>query len=67
MTYHSRRAGAVVLEVPITFVDRREGVSKMSGHTVSEALLLVTGLGLRRIRAGARRAWGLLGARRERV
>lgn len=49
MTYHSRRAGAVVLEVPISFVDRREGTSKMSGHTVSEALLLVSGLGARRL------------------
>lgn len=58
MTYHSRRAGAVVLEVPITFVDRREGESKMSGHTVSEALVLVTGLGWRRVRSVLHRVRG---------
>lgn len=49
MTYRSRQAGARIVEVPIRFVDRREGVSKMSGHTVSEALVLVSVLGARRV------------------
>lgn len=49
MTYFSILAGAAVVEVPIRFVDRVEGDSKMSSHTVTEALLLVTGLGLKRL------------------
>ena len=49
MTYRARRAGGRVLEVPIRFVDRQEGTSKMSSTTVTEALRLVTVLGLRRI------------------
>ncbi|HUZ21037.1 MAG TPA: polyprenol monophosphomannose synthase [Acidimicrobiales bacterium] len=49
MTYLSMRAGAEIREVPIRFVDRKEGVSKMSGHTVSEALALVTTLGAKRL------------------
>jgi len=52
MTYRARRAGAVICEVPIRFVDRVEGTSKMSTSTVSEALLLVTGFGLKRIWSG---------------
>lgn len=56
MTYFSVLAGAGVVEVPIRFVDRVEGESKMSSHTVTEALLIVTGLGLRRaVRAALRR------------
>ena len=42
MTYESRRAGAPILEVPIRFVDRVEGESKMSTFIVVEALGLVT-------------------------
>ena len=49
MTYRARRAGAVIREVPIRFVDRVAGTSKMSTSTVSEALLLVTAFGARRI------------------
>jgi len=49
MTYLSVLAGAEIREVPIRFVDRKEGISKMSGHTVTEALSLVTVLGLRRL------------------
>lgn len=55
MTYFAVLAGAAVVEVPIRFVDRVEGDSKMSSHTVTEALLLVTGLGLRRIVDPSRR------------
>jgi len=49
MTYAARRAGAPVLEVPIRFVDRVEGESKMSAFIVVEALGLVTLWGLQRL------------------
>ncbi len=42
MAYRVSRAGGRVVEVPITFVDRTEGVSKMSSKIVVEALTLVT-------------------------
>jgi len=41
MTYRASRAGARVVEVPITFRDRRVGHSKMSRRIVIEALLVV--------------------------
>jgi len=40
--------GLVVTEVPITFVERVYGESKMTGDIVREALLKVTGWGVRR-------------------
>ncbi|MDE3203723.1 MAG: polyprenol monophosphomannose synthase [Acidobacteriota bacterium] len=62
MTYRAAQQGARIVEVPIRFVDREAGTSKMSSAIVVEALALVTwwGLGraLRRVapaRAGARR------------
>jgi dolichol-phosphate mannosyltransferase len=48
MTYRAVRNGARVKEVPIRFVDRVEGTSKMSFYTVAEALALVTLWGVRR-------------------
>lgn len=42
MTYRARSAGASIKEVPITFIDRAQGSSKMSSAIVGEALLLVT-------------------------
>ena len=41
MTYLASRRGARVAEVPIVFVDRRVGSSKMSRRIVFEALLVV--------------------------
>ena len=41
MTYRLVRIGGKVVEFPITFRDRTEGVSKMSGGIIGEALLLV--------------------------
>ena len=41
MTYRLVRIGGKVVEFPITFRDRTEGVSKMSGGIVSEALFIV--------------------------
>jgi dolichol-phosphate mannosyltransferase len=48
MTYEAKRAGAEVVEVPIRFVDRVDGESKMSTVIVVEALALVTWWGLLR-------------------
>ncbi len=44
MTQRASRAGARVLEVPITFRDRRVGRSKMSRRIIFEALLVVVRL-----------------------
>ncbi|MCI0581405.1 MAG: polyprenol monophosphomannose synthase [Chloroflexi bacterium] len=41
MTHRASRAGARVVEVPITFRDRRVGHSKMSRRIIVEALLVV--------------------------
>jgi dolichol-phosphate mannosyltransferase len=48
MAYRVLRVGGRVVEVPIRFVDRVEGTSKMSLHIVVEALLLVTAWGVAR-------------------
>jgi dolichol-phosphate mannosyltransferase len=61
MTYRARGAGATIREVPIRFVDRLEGTSKMSTSTVTEALTLVTVFALQRLGtalAGARQRIG---------
>lgn len=47
MAWRVLRAGGTVVEVPITFVERTEGRSKMSRQIVLEALVRVTGWGLR--------------------
>ncbi|MGO9029026.1 MAG: polyprenol monophosphomannose synthase [Acidimicrobiales bacterium] len=49
MTYQAKRAGAPIVEVPIRFVDRVEGESKMSLFIVMEALGLVTWWGIQRV------------------
>jgi dolichol-phosphate mannosyltransferase len=46
-TYRVRRAGLRVQEVPITFVERRAGASKMTGSIVAEAIWKVPLLRLR--------------------
>ena len=46
MLWHAHRAGLRIAEVPITFVERRFGVSKMSSDIVREAILRVTMWGL---------------------
>lgn len=43
MTLRVHRAGGRVVEVPISFVERVEGVSKMSRAIITEALVRVTG------------------------
>ena len=47
MAYRVLAAGKTVREVPISFVDRIRGTSKMSGRIVVEALVLVTWWGVR--------------------
>jgi dolichol-phosphate mannosyltransferase len=41
MNYRCLRRGYRIAEVPIVFVDRRVGKSKMGGHIVAEAMLVV--------------------------
>lgn len=48
MAMRSQNLGAKIVEVPITFVERLTGVSKMSSAIVAEALWLVTKWGLSR-------------------
>lgn len=55
LAYRLVRRKAKVVEIPIAFVDRERGVSKMSGPIVGEAFLLVTGWGLRDLVSGRRR------------
>ncbi|MGE3174629.1 MAG: polyprenol monophosphomannose synthase [Planctomycetota bacterium] len=56
MAFRMVRAGFRVREVPIHFVDRRVGKSKMSGSVAREALLLVPRLRFRVSRGRAPRA-----------
>ncbi len=55
MTYRAKQHGAAITEVPISFVDRAAGKSKMSSVIVVEALALVTWWGLGRIAHALRR------------
>ena len=55
VAYRAAQAGARIREVPIRFVDRELGESKMSGDIVVEALALVTRWGLARAWAKMRR------------
>jgi dolichol-phosphate mannosyltransferase len=55
MTQRATRAGARVLEVPITFRDRRVGRSKMSRRIIVEALIVVVRLRLEELLGGLRR------------
>jgi hypothetical protein len=54
LTLRAVSTGFQVAEVPIEFVEREQGVSKMSGEIVREALVQVTVWGARRRTAQAR-------------
>jgi dolichol-phosphate mannosyltransferase len=41
MSFRASRKGFRIMEIPIVFVDRTEGTSKMSGHIVREAVFMV--------------------------
>lgn len=58
MARRAVRAGFHVAEVPITFVERVAGTSKMSGAIVREALVQVTLWGLRDLLGGERAGRG---------
>lgn len=58
MAYRMRRAGCRIAELPIHFVDRQVGRSKMDGRVAREALLLVPQLRGRVRRSGAQSAGG---------
>ena len=45
--YKVHQVGGRIVEVPITFIDRERGTSKMSSRIVAEAMLAVTWWGLR--------------------
>lgn len=62
LVYRAKRAGARIVETPITFVDRTHGVSKMRARIIAEAMLLVTAWGLRDRLPRSRRAPWLLAA-----
>jgi len=49
MAYRTIQLGGRAAEVPITFIEREIGESKMSGNIVTEALMLMTKFGFRRI------------------
>ncbi len=58
MAYRAATAGARITEVPIRFVDREAGQSKMSSHIVVEALGLVTRWGAGRLASRLAGPWG---------
>jgi dolichol-phosphate mannosyltransferase len=66
MTYKSWISGFRVCEIPITFTERRDGRSKMSGNIVAEALRVVWILAVshrfRRLPASKVALWTCLGA-----
>jgi dolichol-phosphate mannosyltransferase len=52
------RAGLTVAEVPVEFVERVRGASKMSGAVAAESMKRVTRWGLQQRREQLRRTWG---------
>ena len=52
MNYHCWRRGFRIKEIPIMFVDRQVGISKMSKRIVWEAMWMVWALRLRREPSG---------------
>ncbi len=56
MAWRVLQAGGTVAEVPITFVERDAGASKMSGAIIREALVKVTWWGVQRLWGGRQRA-----------
>jgi dolichol-phosphate mannosyltransferase len=57
LAWRAVRSGLRVVEVPITFVERVEGTSKMSSAIVLEALVRVTGWGVARRFGWLRGVW----------
>ncbi|MBF6506042.1 dolichol-phosphate mannosyltransferase, partial [Nocardia farcinica] len=59
MTFRTARLGKRIVEVPITFVERELGESKMSGGIIGEAVVNVTRWGLAARWEGLRAHLGL--------
>lgn len=57
MAWRVLQAGGTVVEVPITFVERELGASKMSGAIIREALIKVTVWGMKERATQVRRAF----------
>ena len=57
-TYQAYRKGFRIHEIPITFIDRREGKSKMTGTIVTEALRYVFRRRWQRVRGRLSRRYG---------
>jgi dolichol-phosphate mannosyltransferase len=57
MAYRIAAVGGMIVELPIAFIDRRRGTSKMSLSIVVEAFTLVTWWGLSEWPARARARW----------
>jgi dolichol-phosphate mannosyltransferase len=55
LLFHAARAGLRIVEVPITFIERRFGESKMTGGIVLEAMMRVTLWGIGALPARLRR------------
>ncbi len=51
MTWLARASGATIVELPITFVERRLGASKMSMRVIAESIVLPWRLLLRRVKS----------------
>jgi dolichol-phosphate mannosyltransferase len=64
MAHRATLEGARIVEVPIAFVDRVRGESKMSRAIIAEAILLVTRLGISRRWAALRDRHWMTGAGR---
>ncbi|MBI4493834.1 MAG: polyprenol monophosphomannose synthase [Chloroflexi bacterium] len=64
VTYRCYEQGRQIKEVPILFVDRRTGASKMSPHIVLEAMIMVWRLRLGLIDGGEHLVWRLPGVLR---
>ncbi|WP_236683139.1 polyprenol monophosphomannose synthase [Demequina globuliformis] len=57
MAWRVAKAGGRIVEVPITFVEREQGVSKMSGAIIREALVKTTVWGMKERATQVRRAF----------
>ena len=66
MAYRTLQAGLMVVEVPIEFIERERGDSKMSRDVAAESLKSITRWGLRERRAQVRRGLRGCGPRRSR-
>jgi dolichol-phosphate mannosyltransferase len=53
MTWYASRGGSRIREVPITFVERREGMSKLSGRVILESAILPWRLAAQRVVASS--------------